>query len=71
MRGGENPVREPDGYRETLAWLVEQVPGQGWLTNSDIARVLGIDRSTVTRRFGITRGCALPILAMKLAQESR
>lgn len=64
-------MREPDGYRQTLAWLGEQTGGKGWLSTAEIARLLGINRQTVTRRFGISGGCALPILAWKLAQESK
>ena len=63
-------MREPEGYRETLAWLTERAYGKGWLTISDISRILGVDRRTVNRRFGITGGCSIPALAMKLAQES-
>ncbi len=64
-------MREPEGYRQTLAWLTEQSGGKGWLNATEIGRLLGIDRSTVKRRFGINGGCALPVLAMKLAQESK
>ena len=64
-------MREPEGYRQTLAWLSEQAEGKGWLNVTEIGRILGLDRSTVRRRFGISGGCALPILAMKLAQESK
>ena len=64
-------MREPSGYRQTLEWLTEQTEGKGWLSTTDIAALLQIDRHTVSRRFGINNGCALPILAMKLAQESR
>lgn len=63
-------MREPDGYRETLSWLDEQTGGKGWLSTTEIADVLKISRQTVTRRFGINKGCALPVLAMKLARES-
>ena len=63
-------MREPEGYRQCVEWLREQTD-KGWLNVSDIARLLKIDRDTVRRRFGISRGCALPVLAMKLAQESR
>lgn len=63
-------MREPDGYRETLSWLADQTGGKGWLSTTEIADVLKISRQTVTRRFGVTKGCALPVLAMKLAKES-
>lgn len=64
-------MREPQGYRETVQWLTERTDGRGWLSTTEIATLLGVDRKTVNKRFGINRGCALPILAMKLAQESR
>lgn len=64
-------MREPDGYRETLEWLTEANAGKGWISTSDIARVLGVSRQTVARRFGINNGCALPVLALKLAKESK
>lgn len=64
-------MREPEGYRQTLEWLTEQTEGKGWITTSEIARILGVNRQTVTKRFGIHAGCALPFLAMKLAQESK
>ena len=64
-------MREPDGYRQTLEFLTEKADGRGWLSTSEIARILGINRETVVKRFGIHRGCAVPVLALKLAQESR
>ncbi len=64
-------MRENPNYRPTLEWLTEQTNGKAWLTTSDIAKLLKIDRHTVSRRFGINNGCALPILAMKMAQESK
>lgn len=64
-------MREPDGYRQTLAWLGEKAEGKGWLSTTEIARVLGVSRQTVVRRFGIHNGCALPMLAMKLTKESK
>ena len=64
-------MREPDGYRQTLAWLMERTGGKGWLSTTEIARILGVTRQTVTRRFGISSGCAVPVLAMRLAQESK
>jgi hypothetical protein len=64
-------MREPDGYRQTLAWLTERTGGKGWLSTTEIARILGVTRQTVTRRFGISSGCAVPVLAMRLAQESK
>ena len=62
-------MREQPGYRQTLEWLTEQT-GKGWLSTTEIATLLGLDRKTVNKRFGVTRGCALPVLAMKMAQES-
>ena len=62
-------MREPEGYRQTLEWLTERAGGKGWLTTMDISRILGMDRKTVTRRYG-SGGMALPVLAMKLAKES-
>ena len=69
--GSEDPVRELNGYRETLEWLMAATRGRGWLSTAEIARVLGIDRDTVVRRFGVRRGCALPVLAKRMAEESR
>ena len=64
-------MREPEGYRETLAWLTEQTKGKGWLSTAEIARVLGVSRQMVVRRFGLNSGCTLPVLAMRLARESK
>ena len=64
-------AREPEGYRQTLAFLREESGGKGWLTTTEIARILGVSRNTVVRRFGISSGCTTPVLAMKLVQESR
>ena len=63
-------MRENANYRPTLEWLTEQTRSKAWLTTAEIARLLGVDRHTVSRRFGISNGCALPVLAMKLTQES-
>ena len=71
LRRDPGAVREPEGYRSTLEWLTERTDGKGWLSTTEIAALLGINRQTVSKRFGISKGCALPILAMKLAQESR
>lgn len=64
-------AREKEGYRETLAFILEAGKGKGWLSTTDIAKILGVSRSTVVRRFGITSGCAAPVLAMKLVRESK
>ena len=62
-------MREPEGYRQTLEWLTERTEGKGWLNAVEIAEILGVTRQTVTRRWDIHGGCALPVLAMKLARE--
>ena len=67
----ETGMREQPGYRETVQWLTEQAGGKGWLKTSDVAKLLGLDRDTVVRRFGIRRGCAIPVLAQKLCEESK
>ena len=65
-------MREPEGYRQILEWLTVQTGGKGWLTVADISRTLHMDRETVKRRFGVPGGgCALPALAMKMAQQSK
>lgn len=64
-------MKEPKGYRETLEFLNEKVGGKTWLSVTEISRVMGIDRSTVNRRFGIHKGCGLPILAMKICEETK
>ena len=64
-------MRELEGYRQTLEWLSERAKGRGWLSTAEIARILGIDRDTVVRRFGVRRGCALPILAKRMSEESK
>jgi len=63
-------MRELEGYRPTLEWLTEQAEGKGWLSTTEIATLLGVDRTTVVRRFGIHNGCALPVLAMRMVKES-
>ena len=42
--------REKKGYRECLEELNRMFPDQGMLNKSEVARFLGVDRSTVTRR---------------------
>lgn len=42
--------REKVGYRDTIALLNEMFPGQGMLGRTDVARFLGVDRTTVWRR---------------------
>ncbi len=63
-------MREHPNYRQTLEWLTERT-GKGWLSTTEIAELLGVDRHTVSRKYGIHGGCALPILARKLCEESR
>ena len=63
-------VREPQNYRSTLEWLTERT-GKGWLSTSEIAALLGVDRHTVSRKYEIHGGCALPILARKLCEQSK
>ena len=64
-------MKEPDGYRQCLEWLNEATNNKAWLTVADISRLFGIDRHTVNRRFGIKSGCALPILAKRMVEESK
>ena len=71
LRRGEAGMREPNGYRETLEYLSERTGNKGWVTVTEIARILKVDRSTVNRRFGIYKGCALPVLAMRICEESK
>jgi len=69
---GSVGMREPQGYRETVQWLTEQTDGKGWLSISEIAILLGLDRKTVRNKFGIDGGgCALPVLAMKMTGGKR
>ena len=42
--------REKQGYRDTIAMLNERYPNQGMLSKTEVARFMGVDRSTVTRR---------------------
>ena len=63
-------MREPKGYRETLEYLSARTD-KAWLSATEIAALMGVDRSTVSRRFGIHKGCALPLLAWKMCEESR
>lgn len=64
-------MREPDSYRQTLEWLTERTNGRAWLSTTEIADLLGVNRHTVNKRFGISKGCALPILARKLIEQSK
>ena len=42
--------REKDGFRDTIADLNRVFPIQGTLSKTEVARYLGVDRSTVNRR---------------------
>ena len=42
--------REKQGFRDTIAQLNEMFPDQGMLGNNEVAKFLGVDRSTVRRR---------------------
>ena len=42
--------REKQGYRDTIALLNEMFPNQGMLSRTEVARFMGVDRTTVSRR---------------------
>lgn len=42
--------REKAGFRDTIAQLNEMFPDQGMLGKNEVARFLGVNRSTVFRR---------------------
>ena len=42
--------REKAGFRDTMAALNEMFPGQGMLGKQEVARFMGVDRTTVARR---------------------
>lgn len=42
--------REKQGFRDTIAQLNEMFPEQGMLSKTEVAKFMGVDRSTVTRR---------------------
>ncbi len=42
--------REKQGYRDTLAALNEMYPDKGMLDRQEVARFLGVHRTTVLRR---------------------
>lgn len=42
--------REKAGFRDTIAALNEMFPNQGMLGKGEVARFMGVDRTTVTRR---------------------
>lgn len=42
--------REKQGFRDTVAALNEMFPDQGMLGVNDVARFMGVNRTTVARR---------------------
>ena len=42
--------REKIGFRDTIAQLNDMFPDQGMLSKTEVARFMGVDRSTVKRR---------------------
>ena len=50
IEGGEEMPREKQGYRDTIAQLNEMFPDQGMLNHDEVARFLGVHRSTVRKR---------------------
>ena len=42
-------MREKQGYRDTIAELNEMFPGKGMLSKSEVAKFLGVHRTTVYR----------------------
>lgn len=42
--------REKAGFRDTIAALDAMFPDQGMLNVSEVARFMGVNRTTVTRR---------------------
>ena len=42
--------REKQGFRDTVAALNEMFPDQGMLGVNDVARFMGVNRTTVMRR---------------------
>lgn len=42
--------REKNGFRDTMAALNEMFPDQGMLGKSEVAKFMGVDRTTVARR---------------------
>ena len=44
--------REKEGYRGVLAQLNEMFPGKGMLNKNEVAKFIGVDRTTI-RNYGI------------------
>lgn len=60
-------ARESPYYRDLLEDILTFSDGKRMLSLSDIARYMGVDRKTVTRRYGITGGqTPAPVLARML-----
>lgn len=61
-------AREHEAYRFILEDIYNRCGDKALLTLSEVARYLGIDRRTVTKRFGIgPAGITVPALARMLA----
>ena len=43
-------AREKQGYRDVIMQLNEMYPGKGMLTRGEVAKFMGVNRSTVWRR---------------------
>jgi Mn-dependent DtxR family transcriptional regulator len=62
-------ARERDSYRDILEDIYRRCGDKALLSLAEVARYLGIDRRTVTKRFGIgTAGITAPALARMLAR---
>ena len=60
-------MREKEGFRDLVEDILAYTNGRHLLTIADCAGYLGIDRDTVTRRFGVTKkGIAAVMLARQL-----
>ena len=60
--------REKQGYRDTIALLNEMFPDQGMLGKNEVARFMGVHRSTVYRS-GIKFNSAGRITKADLARQ--
>jgi hypothetical protein len=61
--------REKTGFRDTLAALNEMFPAQGTLGKGDVARFLGVHRTTVTRRGIVFNGATGRVTKPDLARQ--